>query len=37
MPEEIDPGCTAVKRMPCLAYSAASAWVIDCTPPLLAA
>lgn len=37
MPEEMEPGWTAVKRMPCLAYSAASAWVMDWMPPLLAA
>lgn len=37
MPEEMEPGCTAVKRMPCLAYSLASACVMDWMPPLLAA
>lgn len=37
MPGETEPGWTAVKRMPCVAYSAASAWVMDWMPPLLAA
>ena len=37
MPDEMEPGCTEVNRMPSFAYSDASAWVIDCTPPFDAA
>lgn len=37
MPLSMLPGATHTARSPCLAYSAAIAWVNDWMPPLVAA